>query len=176
MENANIILENSKDVVATFTTLSLDAIIIIAVFILFFGYGLKFGKDRIISLILSFYFAFILYSSVPYLDTLTFLKDTDTQVFISKALIFLIFLFISNFIIKRFVYTEFSSKQVKRFFEAGILSVGATILTLALYNTIAPAESVYNFGAPISNLFSSADLFFWWLVAPLAILFFTVRR
>ncbi len=176
MENTQIIIENSKDVVATFTTLSLDALIIIAIFVLFFGYGLKFGKHKIVSLILSFYLAFALYFHLPYIAQLIFFSDTAVQIFISKIIIFIVLLFISDFILKRMLYTEFSHGYIRRFFEAGVLSIGATILALAFAHRVIPIESIHSFGAPIADLFSSATFFFWWLIIPLMILFFTTRR
>jgi hypothetical protein len=171
MENGNVIIENSKEALGFVTNLSLDAIILIALFIVFLGYGFKFGRHRLIAFILSLYIAMPIFAAFPYSDRITFLSG-----FYAKATVFLVILIILNFIINRFMEEEFPSRGLHPLIAAGFLSASAIALLLVISYHILPVKDIYSFASPIDGLFSSAQLFFWWLIAPLAVLLFTARR
>ncbi|MDP6387666.1 MAG: hypothetical protein QGG63_00040 [Candidatus Pacebacteria bacterium] len=168
MEQAQDFLVSSYDTLGSVTSMSLDTIILITIFVAFFVYGLRYGKGRIISLILSFYISIPIIFSFPYIEKLSFAY--------SQIAVFLLIIVFLNIVISRFVYEEFPSRGLRRLIEAGLLSVSAGGLLLALSYHIIPITALHDFAAPIDALFTSTTTFFWWLIIPLAVLLFTVRR
>lgn len=152
-----------------------DIVIIFAVFAILFFFGIVYGKSNITSLLISLYIGILAFLSFPYLEEITFLKSSETQITISHIAVFFVGIFVIYSIIHRVVFTEYSNKKLFKYIEAGLLSGGTTALLFAFaYHTI-PLATIYDFGSSIDNLFSS-QYFFWWLAVPFAVMLFTSRR
>ncbi|MBI4155810.1 MAG: hypothetical protein HY507_01085, partial [Candidatus Zambryskibacteria bacterium] len=71
--------------------LSSDLAVLIIVFLAFFFYGMYFGRNMLVSLILSYYPSVFLFQNFPFIDKLIFLSGNKLVV-LNKVVIFLIFL------------------------------------------------------------------------------------
>lgn len=152
-----------------------DIIIIFVVFFLLFLYSIRFGKSKSTSLLISLYIGILAFLSLPYIEEVTLLKSSEAQVTISHIAVFIIGVFIIHTAISRVIYIEYPNRRYLKYIEIGLLSGAITGLFFAfLYNTI-PFATIYDFGNFIDNLFSS-QYFFWWLIAPIVVLFITSRR
>ncbi|PIT96756.1 hypothetical protein COT82_01380 [Candidatus Campbellbacteria bacterium CG10_big_fil_rev_8_21_14_0_10_35_52] len=176
MEKAQNLLISSKDTLNSVTNLPLDTIILIAVFIVLFAYGLHYGKYKIISLILSLYVAIPVFSYFPYTQIFSFFAESEKAILYSQIVFFLIIVVFFNIIIGKFMVEEFSASGFKRFIDDGFLAAAGGGLLLMISYHIIPITLIYDFAAPIDILFLPATMLFWWLVIPFIILLFTFRR
>ena len=147
--------------------LSSDFIILATVFVVFFIYALYFGKNRIISFIISFYPAVFLYKIFPFGSKLIILQG-DKLIALNKIIIFFIFFLPLNIIINRYITgsgnANFHPLRLIGFAVAGLA------LTLIFSYSIIDLSLFYHFSTPIEDLFSGATRIFLWNLLPLAIL------
>lgn len=155
------------DFVHAITGISLDIVILAAAFLILAAYGFYFGKGRLLAFITGFYAASLLYINFPYRESFIFWKGTTQQVALSRALIFLVFFVIANYIFIKFMHGDFSFSKTSRLFEIGILSLSGTILVMVFVHHIVPLDTVHTFSSGISGLFASKTALFWWFLTPL---------
>ncbi len=156
-----------QDIVKSILSFSSDVVIIVALTAIFASIGLFFGKSRLVAIILAFYPVSLILSTFPYLKSVP-------QTIFSEIVIFLVFYFITFYLFSFILSTQFSYQKIKRFLEAVLLGLTATALTIVTaYHTI-DLTSIYNFSGSIDRLFLG-DMYFWWLIIPLGILFIFKR-
>lgn len=150
------------------TDISTDVFAISLVVIVLFTYGVRTGKRRLISLILSSYVALAAYLYFPYREAALLFRDTPMQLLLSNVLIFAVFLLAAHILIGRFITAEFPFGSGGKWFEATILSLLATALILAIFYHVLSISDVVDFDKNVDVLFASSSSFFWWLILPLA--------
>ena len=150
--------------------ISSDLIVLVTVFVVLCIYALYFGKEKIISLLISFYPATLLYKNIPFLDKLIILSG-DVPILLNKLVIFLLVLVLMNIIIARYIYTEEygGSKNYLRVFG---YALAGTILFLVFCYTVISLNLFHDFSPFVDKLFVGEIKVFGWLVAPLIILLF----
>src|SRR3989344_2047587 len=148
------------------SALSGDLVFLATLFVLIFIATMYFGKNRMVSLILSFYPAAFLYNIFPFTDRLIFMEG-DIGLFLNKLIIFLVFYVSANVVISKYLtsYSEYSTTTRKIGFSLSIL-----ILILIFSYFVASFDALHNFSDTIDELFSGGDKIFWWSLAPLLIL------
>lgn len=161
-----------RDAIELISNFSLDFIIIVGTFFVLVFFAFQFGKDKIISLILSLYITLLVYLNFPYMD----LVIVEGKELISHIVVFLIFLFLINMIMKRMILADFPNDIMHKWFEVVVLGAVATTLLLAFIYHVLPVFAVHDFSPDVDRFFATSDLFFWWLVAPFIAMFFVVRR
>jgi hypothetical protein len=126
-----------------------------------------FGRDRLVSLIAAIYSAIVLYRAFPYGSMLP-ADNAYVQIgmFVGFVLISLIAFSGLSF---------FLARSTSSFFGTAVLSAVTAGLILSVSIHVLPVQTLYSFSAPTLALFASPEMFFWWLVAPLAGLFFFGR-
>lgn len=147
---------------------SADVTVLTIAFIVFFLYGLYFGRDRLISLIITFYLATFLYRIFPYADKLTFLSG-DNLALLNKIGIFLLFFLPINIIISRYIVAQEYDGSSHVFRTLG-LSLASLIVLMLFSYTVTSLDHFYTFSPIINDLFAGAGRVFWWNFAPLALL------
>lgn len=172
----NLFANSTGEAINTFTSLSLDTIILATVFLVFFIYSLKFGKRGIVSLIFSLYISIPIISFFPYLQKITFLGDNVKADIYSQIGLFILLVVLINSIVGRIIDWDIDNGGFKKLIENGALSIAAGGLLIAISYHIVPITALHDFGNLIDSIFASGTLFFWWLAAPLIIIFFTTRR
>jgi hypothetical protein len=149
---------------------SMDAVVIVGLFILFFAYAMYFGRSRVISIILAFYPAQFLYEHFPFFDKLLLLKG-ESLLTLNKVVIFLLFFIPLDIIIARYIFSESEYGSSKVFRIAGFSLAGVILVLLFTYSVVS-LDSLYNFNSMIDNLFSSTNNIFYWNLVPIILLFF----
>ena len=172
----NLFASSTGTTLETIMNLSLDTIILIVMFLLFFIYGLKFGKRKIISLVLSLYTAVPIVFFFPYLHNISFFGDTNKAVIYSQTGLFILAVIFINITLGRVISWELHSRGLRKLIENGFLAFVSSGLLVAISYRIINISELYDFAGPIDSLFTSTTLFFWWLVAPLVVIFFVIRR
>jgi hypothetical protein len=147
---------------------SADLTVLSVAFIVFFIYGMYFGRNRLISLVLSFYLATFLYRIFPYADKLTFLSG-DNLALLNKIGIFLLFFLPLTIIINRYIISHEYSGTSHMIRTAGLAFAAVIVLMLFSY-TVTNLDHFYTFSPTISSLFAGESRVFWWNIAPLALL------
>ncbi|KKR45459.1 MAG: hypothetical protein A3G47_00605 [Candidatus Zambryskibacteria bacterium RIFCSPLOWO2_12_FULL_39_45] len=148
---------------------SFDMAVLVVLFIIFLAYTLFFGRKMMISLILAFYPATLLYKTFPFIQKLLVVSG-DKFLIINKIVIFLVFLVPLFIIISRYISSESSytgSSHIIR--TVGLAIVGVILILLFSYSTVS-LDPIYNFSSSIDILFSTTDRVFWWNLAPLLVL------
>lgn len=130
------------------------------------AFALYFGRNRLMPLIAAMYAAVVLYIFFPF-DT-SILSDS----YIAIALYFL-FVFIALTAFSGLSF--FMASAERNLLKIGAMSVLVAGLFLAIGIHVLPLEHIYTFNSATKSLFASDQSFFWWLVAPLAGLFFLER-
>jgi len=155
---------------------SIDVFVIAALFAALFAYTLYHGKESIITLILSLYVALLVFIHFPYKERFLLFTETEMQHLISNALIFGVFVIVSYLAFAPLLRNRYAGHTRKRWFEALLLSAATIALLIAFSYHVLPIASLYTFGEQIAGLFAPSQLFFWWLVAPVAVLLLVGRH
>ncbi|HEY4505413.1 MAG TPA: hypothetical protein VJG67_01865 [Candidatus Paceibacterota bacterium] len=147
-----------------------DGVFLLVIFAVFFVYAMYLGRGRIISLILSFYPATLLYNAFPFIDKLT--MSSEKGLVLGKIGIFLVFLIPINIILNRYVFAESFYTGTSHMIRTGGLALVTVILVILFsYNTV-NFDVLHDFSPGMDIIFSGASREFWWNLTPLAILAF----
>lgn len=127
---------------------------------------LALGLRRAIAFILALEIAAVLYRTFPYFDSL---GEAESSLSANLAL-FAALTIALTFLLSRPLCIEYSSTRVYQLLQAYVLGLSALSLLLAFSYHIITLEGLYQFGPLITALFSPDQFFFWWLIAPLVLL------
>jgi hypothetical protein len=129
------------------------------------------GRQLIINLICGLYLALLLSSQFPYYDKLLGDLGQASVVAGAKLGIFLLTTILATWLFSRLMPREYQEKKIESFGKKILLSIAATILVMSFSFNVLPVTEFLVPGTPIQSLFAPQEYFFWWLVAPLIILF-----
>jgi hypothetical protein len=148
-----------------------DIFVLVSIFVVMFLYGLYFGKNSLVSLILAYYPAVFLFQTFPFVEKLTVLKG-DKLLMLNKVGIFLLFLIPISIIINRYIFAESSLTKTAHSFRIAGLALVSLALVLLFSYTVVDLSIFYNFSSTIDGLFANLTLIWVWNVAPLVLLTF----
>lgn len=160
----------------TLAGISADFLILAIIFLAIFFYGFFRGKEKIVSLILSFYISAFLYIYSGFLNSIILFKQNQSQMVLSKIVIFLIVAAILHFLLNRFVRGLYSGSRFRNILENILLSLSATCLLISFSYHIIPIQKFYNFSTAVDQIFASSFSFTIWLFVPIVYLFFLSRE
>lgn len=138
---------------------------IVAVFAIM-AFTLYFGRNRLMPLIAAIYAAVPLYLFFPF--QVSFLSDPSISIGLYLLFVFLALTAFSGL-------SFFMASAERSLFKIGAMSILTAGILLAIGIHVLPLEHIYTFTPATKALFTSNQSFFWWLVAPLAGLFFLER-
>lgn len=145
-------------------------LIVIALAAILFIFAWYVGRGPFVALLLSFYGAYALYTTLPYLSLLPVAPPmtafaAHAGAYLALALVFYIIL--HRVIVSDFLYIGALGLVVLSLFGAAFL--------IALAYHVVPITGVYHFAPAIDLLFAPAKYFFWWFAAPAIGLIFFAR-
>ena len=152
-----------------FSVFSSDLTFLISIFIILLVFALYFGKGRMVSFILAFYPATLLYKSFPFTEKLIFLSG-DKLILLNKLAIFLAFFAVLNIIINRYIFSASEYTGSQGLLRSGGLAVSAMVLVLLFTYTTLNLDLFHDFSPTIDTLFTAGNRVFYWNILPLAIL------
>lgn len=126
------------------------------------------GKSKGVSVVLSLFGAIVLFQNFPFMKQMTVLKGALPEA-LNIAGIFVAFALALFFLLDKYVVGDFSDGN---FFKSVFVGLAFTGMVLAIIYFIVPFAPVYDFGPNIDKWFQGQFTLFWWLVGPLAIVFF----
>ena len=149
----------------------MDIILLGALAVLIFLYTIYFGKSKAVAIILSFYISILLYDNFTFLKNVLIFRNTAAQLSLSRLIIFAIIFILIFLTLKYFIHNEFSSRRSWTLLKAALLSLSAIDLALVVCYYVVPVQRLYDFSPSIDSLFGNQATIFWWLIAPLIVLF-----
>jgi hypothetical protein len=146
-----------------------DASFLLIVFLIILGIAYYFGRGFIVSLIISFYPATILFKLFPFMDKAIF-ADGAKLLLLNKLGLFLLFLIPITIIVNRFMFSagDYSGgENILRL--AGLSLAFLVVLVLFSYNTV-NYDVFHNYSSQIDSIFGASGREFYWVLAPIALL------
>ncbi len=142
---------------------------LLGVFGVFLLYSIVRGRQHLINLIVSLYFALLISLEFPYYNAIFGASGGESP--ITRIIIFIIFTIISVLLITRLMPREYQEKKFESLGKKLLLSVAGTVLLMAYSFHVLPMTEFVTPGTPIQSLFAPAEYFFWWLFTPLIVLY-----
>lgn len=157
------------DVSAILSTLQ-ESIFVILVFLVFLIYAMLKGRQGLINLIMGLYFALLISLEFPFYDL--FLNEGDAKgQSILMIVTFAVFTVGSTILFSRLMPREYDETAFETFGKKVIFALAGTVLVMAYSYHALPVTEFIDPGSPIQHLFAPQEWFFWWLLAPLAVIF-----
>ena len=144
---------------------------LLIVFGILFTFAIVKGRQGVINIIIGLYLALLFSLQFPFYDALLGSLETSQSIAGAKLAIFAIFTAIATFLCFRIMPDEFKEKKFESFWKKFLLAAMATVLVMIYSFQVLPVTEFLTPGTPLQTLFASPDYFFWWLFAPLVILF-----
>ena len=148
-----------------------ESLFLIVVFTSFLVITLAFGRQTITNIILGLYLAFLISLKFPYYNALLSKTNGVKGEAILLLGIFLIFSAVTTFLFIHVLPREYDEKAFEGFWKKILLAGAATVLVTAFSYHALPVTELITPGSPVTFLFGSEHSFFWWLLAPILVLF-----
>ena len=132
------------------------------VFAVFLFLVIRFGRQLLINIIIGLYLALLVVQTAPFLPS--------DSIF-GYLVAFLLITTGATFVIAKLMPVPFREKKFESFGKKLFLTTAATILIMLFSFHVIPVDQVITIGSPISAIFASTELFFWWLITPFVLLY-----
>tara|TARA_B100001778_G_C18372246_1_gene531354 strand:- start:190 stop:663 length:474 start_codon:yes stop_codon:yes gene_type:complete len=143
--------------------LSTEVLIVLFLIVGFAFASLYFGKDKIISFIISLFVGTFLFEIFPYEI------GQKESAFVSFGGIIVLAL-CSTFVLRKFIHTDFPYKKTKKYLQAVVLGITGTITLF-----VTGLSSLYEFSSFITK-WLEGDMLFWVSIIPFVLLLFFVKK
>ena len=150
-----------------------ESIYMIAVFGVFLFFALRKGRQTVTNIILGLYLALLISIQFPFYDLILGSASNPKTESILMLIVFTAFTFVATLLFHRILPREYDEGALEGFGRKLLLAIGGTVLVMAYSYHALPVTELITPGSPIQYLFGSADSFFYWLIAPIIILFLT---
>lgn len=147
-----------------------ESLYLIIVFLVFLFIALKQGRQLVTNLILGLYLALLISIEFPYYDAF-FQSSSPEAESVVRLVIFGVFAILSTWLYTRILPREYDEGTFEGFGRKFLLAAAGTILVMVYSYHVLPVTEFIEPGSPINFLFGSEQSFFWWLMAPIIILF-----
>jgi hypothetical protein len=137
----------------------------------FLGYAVFRGRQSLINLMVGLYLALLISDEFPYYEQFLSAAPSPHSEAVGMMIIFFIFTVLSTILIARIMPDAYREKKTESFGKKLLLALGATILIMIFSFHVLPVTEFLTPGTPIQSLFAPAQYFFWWLLAPLVVLY-----
>lgn len=157
-----------------FSNASWDIVALLVFVAVGFFYGLLSGRTRLIAILLALYISQLLFENFRFLDAFIAEKGTLEMLFIRLA-IFTALVVVLSFFFSRILFISKSvvSQKWWQIFLLSFLGVG---LFVSMVFRLLPDIQLFTFSPLVQYLFASPSALFWWLLLPLPVLFFIMRK
>ncbi len=169
MSSTSLIAKYIPNTVSVSGSIYGDATFLLIIFLIILGTAYYFGRGFIVSIIISFYPATILFKLFPFMDKVIF-ADGVNLLLLNKLGLFLLFLIPITIIVNRFMFTAGEYNGGENILRLAGLSIAfIIIIVLFSYNTLS-YDVFHNYSSQIDAIFGAPGREFYWILAPLALL------
>jgi len=149
-----------------------ESLFMVIVFVGFLTYAITAGRQSIINVILALYFALLISIEFPYYAMLVGDSANKKSESIVMLIVFSIFTIGATILFTRLMPREYAEGKFEALGKKVLLTCAATVLVMTFSYHALPVTEIITPGSPIQYLFGSESSFFYWLLAPLGVLFF----
>ena len=167
MDSVNLAATGGFAEIVTFVGNFLVLLIVAGVF---FFFALKVGRAAFITLIMSLYAGFALFTVFPYTKLLV--GDAPMTVFVANAIVFGVLTFFPYVLLRRI--STSGSIHINPLLLAGLAFLAAGLVLAIGYHVLGLSAAI-PLTPSLTALFAPDSYFFWWFAAPLVGIFLTAR-
>jgi high-affinity Fe2+/Pb2+ permease len=157
--------------VTGFISVLQESLFMVIVFVGFLIYAMTSGRQSITNLILGLYFALLISIEFPYYEMLLGGTSSVKTESIVMLIVFMVFTLGATVLFARLMPREYAEKKFEGFWKKLLLASAATVLVMSFSYHALPVTEIITPGGPIQYLFASSQSFFYWLIAPIVILY-----
>lgn len=157
--------------VSVILSLLQESLFMVLVFLSFFIYAVSVGRQSITNVILGLYLALLISIEFPYYTFILSIAGNKKIESLVMLMVFALFALCATILFARLMPREYQEGKFEDFWKKILLACGATVLVMTFSYHALPVTEIITPGSPIQYLFASKSSFFWWLIAPLVILF-----
>jgi glucose-6-phosphate-specific signal transduction histidine kinase len=150
-----------------------ESLFMVVVFLGFLMYAMSSGRQAVTNLILGLYFALLISIEFPYYTVLIGGTSSVKTESIVMLIVFAVFTLGATILFARLMPREYAEKKFEGFWKKLLLASAATVLVMSFSYHALPVTEIINPGGPIQYLFASSQSFFYWLIAPIIVLYIT---
>lgn len=158
--------------VTFFTSLFQEFLFVLTVFSIFFAITLRKGRQTTTNIILGLYIGLLLSMQFPYYDSLLTEVGSDSSRAVVSIGLFFLFTLGGTWFFTRVLPREYNEGAFEGFGAKVALALAGSILIILFSHHVLPIQEIINITTPLSTIFAQTEYFFWWLIAPLVIVFF----
>jgi hypothetical protein len=147
-------------------------LVLIVLTLAVYMFAMREGGAGVISLNISLYCGYALYSVFPYRDAIIGVGATPLVQAILAVVLFVAATAGPFIIVMRLTAPSFGQLS---FFQGLLLSLVAAVFLIALGYHVFEISDIYTFSDPLNQLFEPKGYFFYWFIAPLIGLYFLAR-
>ncbi|MBU1292835.1 hypothetical protein KJ819_02075 [Patescibacteria group bacterium] len=136
----------------------------------FFFFAIKVGRAAFITLVMSLYAGFALFTLFPYTKLIT--GDSVMTIFVANAIIFAVLTYFPYVLLRRI--STSGSIHINTLLLSGLSLLAAGLLLAIGYHALGLSAAV-PLTPSLAALFAPSSYFFWWMAAPLVGIFLTAR-
>ncbi len=154
-----------SSVVGTVLSLSTDIFVIVGIFTALFVWGAWKGQRGLATLTISLFVAIAVFKAFPYGGVFTLAPYVP-------LIVFLVLLGAIYFVLMGILSVFSFEGGVGQWIKTALLTFTVMTLIVSITYHVVLIAPIYHWSGAVDFLFKSDQLFFWWLVAPLIVLFF----
>lgn len=147
-------------------------LVLIVLTVVIYFFAMREGGAGVISLNISLYCGYAIYSVFPYRDAIVGIGATALVQAVLAIVLFIAATAVPFLIAMRLTAPSFGQLS---FFQGLLLSLVASVFLLALGYHVFDITNIYKFPDPLNQLFEPEGYFFYWFIAPLLGLYFLAR-
>jgi hypothetical protein len=148
-----------------------ESLFMIIVFGVFITIALKKGRQTVTNVILGLYLALLISIEFPYYDAILGSASSPKSESILMLVVFTVFTVLATLLFVRILPREYSETSFEGFGKKFLLASAGTVLVMAYSYHALPVTDLITPGSPINYLFASSQSFFYWLIAPIVVLY-----
>jgi len=148
-----------------------ESLFMIIVFGIFLVLALKNGRQMVTNVILGLYLALLISIEFPYYDAILGNASNAKSESIFMLVVFAGFTLLATLLFHKILPREYDETSFEGFGKKILLATAGTVLVMAYSYHALPVTELITPGSPINYLFASSQSFFYWLIAPIVILY-----
>lgn len=147
-------------------------LVLIVLTVVVYVFAMREGGAGVISLNISLYSGYAIYSVFPYRDAIIAIGSTPLIQAIIAVVLFLLLTILPFMVTMRLTAPSFGQLS---FFQGILLSFVAAVFLLALGYHVFEISNIFTLPDPLNQLFAPKGYFFYWFISPLIGLYFFAR-
>lgn len=156
---------------AALASLLKESLYLIIILMIFLVIAIKKGRQTVTNIILGLYLALLISKEFPFYDSILGASSSAGSESVLKIILFTVFAVIATILFARILPREYDEGPMEGLGRKFLLACAGTVLLVIFSYHVLPITEFIHPGSPINYLFGSTEVFFYWLLLPLAVLF-----